>query len=150
MVHRLVRVSTLKPCETGADHCFSEISQTTELRIVNTSLHGVGHPFVTEAFTSLNLPDFIPVPQQQEPNPEFPTVQFPNPEEAGRFVHRNALISSDKLPCRCFSGLTSSGPWLVRLNIIEDLAIECAESHNATYIMAQDPDADRFSAAQKM
>jgi phosphoglucomutase len=46
-------------------------------------LHGVGHPFVEEAFEKFQLPPFIPVKEQQIPDPEFPTVKFPNPEEKG-------------------------------------------------------------------
>lgn len=52
-------------------------------RFVNTSMHGVSHPFVTRAFELCGLKPVIPVPEQQEPDPEFPTVKFPNPEEKG-------------------------------------------------------------------
>ena len=52
-------------------------------QFVNTSLHGVGHAFLKEAFETLNLPLFVPVVEQQEPDPDFPTVEFPNPEETG-------------------------------------------------------------------
>lgn len=53
------------------------------IKFVNTSMHGVGHPFVERAFESFGFPPFIPVKQQQVPDPEFPTVKFPNPEEKG-------------------------------------------------------------------
>lgn len=46
-------------------------------------MHGVSHPFVEKAFESFGFPPFIPVKQQQMPDPEFPTVKFPNPEEKG-------------------------------------------------------------------
>lgn len=55
----------------------------TTIKFVNTSLHGVGHPFVKEAFEIFQLPLFIPVKEQQVPDPEFTTVKFPNPEEKG-------------------------------------------------------------------
>lgn len=32
----------------------------------------------------------------------------------------------------------------------QDLALRTAEKEDATYVLAQDPDADRFSAAEKM
>jgi phosphomannomutase len=44
-------------------------------------MHGVGKEWVTVAFKAFDLPPFIPVPQQIEPHPDFPTVPFPNPEE---------------------------------------------------------------------
>lgn len=43
-------------------------------------MHGVGHEFSIEAFKSFNLKPFIPVVEQVQPDPEFPTVKFPNPE----------------------------------------------------------------------
>ncbi|KAI5831145.1 Phosphoglucomutase, first 3 domain-containing protein [Schizophyllum commune Tattone D] len=53
------------------------------VKFVNTSMHGVSHPFVTRAFEILNFPPFTPVAEQQNPDPEFPTVRYPNPEEKG-------------------------------------------------------------------
>jgi phosphomannomutase len=55
----------------------------TNIKFVNTSLHGVGNPFVQKAFEIFGFSPFIPVKDQQAPDPEFPTVRFPNPEEKG-------------------------------------------------------------------
>ena len=44
-------------------------------------MHGVGGEPVQRAFRVFNLPELIPVLKQMEPDPEFPTVTFPNPEE---------------------------------------------------------------------
>jgi phosphomannomutase len=46
-------------------------------------MHGVSHPFVEQAFQLFGYEPFIPVKEQQEPDPDFPTVVFPNPEEKG-------------------------------------------------------------------
>ena len=48
-------------------------------------MHGVGQKPVMRAFQTIGLPtSFIfPVPEQADPDPEFPTVFFPNPEEQG-------------------------------------------------------------------
>lgn len=48
-----------------------------------TAMHGVAHQFAVQAFTTFGLPPFLSIPQQQEPDPNFPTVSFPNPEEKG-------------------------------------------------------------------
>lgn len=46
-------------------------------------MHGVSDKFVSEAFTRFGFAPYIPVTEQQQPDPEFPTVKFPNPEEKG-------------------------------------------------------------------
>ena len=54
-----------------------------DLRVLYTALHGVGGSTLEESFRSagFNRPDTV-VPQRW-PDPEFPTVDFPNPEEPG-------------------------------------------------------------------
>eukprot|EP00519_Triparma_laevis_P001456 CAMPEP_0182502376 /NCGR_PEP_ID=MMETSP1321-20130603/13256_1 /TAXON_ID=91990 /ORGANISM="Bolidomonas sp., Strain RCC1657" /LENGTH=331 /DNA_ID=CAMNT_0024707251 /DNA_START=42 /DNA_END=1034 /DNA_ORIENTATION=+ len=52
-------------------------------KFVYTSMHGVGSPYVTRVFSSYGLPSFMAVPSQNDPDPEFRTVGFPNPEEKG-------------------------------------------------------------------
>ena len=53
----------------------------TKLPVTYTAMHGVGYPFVQAAFESFGLPPPLPVPEQVQPDPTFPTVEFPNPEE---------------------------------------------------------------------
>ena len=62
-------------------------AQTT-LRFVNTSMHGVSNYAMTKAFQLFGLPQFIPVSAQRDPDPDFPTVKFPNPEEKGEQERR--------------------------------------------------------------
>ena len=52
-----------------------------EVRIVYTPLHGTGAFHVESVLGSLGL-KVITVPEQREGNGDFPTVAFPNPEEA--------------------------------------------------------------------
>jgi phosphoglucomutase len=52
-----------------------------EVRIVYTPLHGTGAYQVEPVLESLGL-KVITVPEQREGNGDFPTVAFPNPEEA--------------------------------------------------------------------
>ncbi|KAA6429978.1 MAG: phosphoglucomutase 2 [Trebouxia sp. A1-2] len=68
--------------------------------VVYTPLHGVGLPWVQKAL----------------PDPDFPTLTFPNPEE---------------------------GPGVL------DLAFATARAHGAKLVLANDPDADRFAAAEQ-
>jgi phosphomannomutase len=54
-----------------------------DLRIVHTALHGVGSQTMRAVFDAAGFRDVVPVPQQEQPDPDFPTVSFPNPEEPG-------------------------------------------------------------------
>ncbi|MDR1800206.1 MAG: phospho-sugar mutase, partial [Bifidobacteriaceae bacterium] len=54
-----------------------------DLRIVHTAMHGVGASVALPAFAAAGFSDLHTVPQQAEPDPDFPTVAFPNPEEPG-------------------------------------------------------------------
>ena len=87
-------------------------------RFVYTPMHGVGLPFMRRA---VNLfPTYAGsmhvAGQQAAPDPEFPTVPFPNPEENGAL----------------------------------DLAKSEADRRGISFIIANDPDADRFAFAEKV
>lgn len=49
--------------------------------IVHTSMHGVGHVFFNALVKRFGFKEPIPVKEQMMPDPEFPTVIYPNPEE---------------------------------------------------------------------
>jgi phosphomannomutase len=53
-----------------------------QLTIVHTPLHGVGGSAVMAALTAAGH-EVLPVAEQFEPDGNFPTVSFPNPEEPG-------------------------------------------------------------------
>ncbi|MFD1201863.1 phospho-sugar mutase [Leucobacter albus] len=53
------------------------------LRIVYTAMHGVGAELSNRVLLASGLPLPTPVPEQHEPDGNFPTVDFPNPEEPG-------------------------------------------------------------------
>ena len=56
---------------------------STGLRIAYTPLHGVAGETVRELFARAGYEHLEVVAEQAEPDPDFPTVAFPNPEEPG-------------------------------------------------------------------
>ncbi|KAG2178055.1 hypothetical protein INT43_003308 [Umbelopsis isabellina] len=56
-------------------------NEASDLKFVYTAMHGVGTPYAKRSFEAFGLKPFIPVSRQVEPDPDFPTVAFPNPEE---------------------------------------------------------------------
>ena len=54
-----------------------------DLRITYTPLHGVAAAMVQALLDRARFRDVVPVPEQLVPDPDFPTVAFPNPEEPG-------------------------------------------------------------------
>ncbi len=81
-----------------------------DLRIVHTAMHGVGTEAVLAVLASAGFTDVRPVPEQERPDPDFPTVSFPNPEEPGaldlalalaRRDHADLVIANDPDADRC-------------------------------------------------
>jgi len=52
-------------------------------RVAYSALHGVGEPLARSALQLAGVDDLASVAEQALPNPDFPTVRFPNPEEPG-------------------------------------------------------------------
>lgn len=79
-------------------------------RVVHTALHGVGTETLNAAFARAGFPAPVPVAEQADPDPDFPTVAFPNPEEPGamdlafataRRVAPDIIIANDPDADRC-------------------------------------------------
>jgi phosphomannomutase len=54
-----------------------------QLSMVYTPLHGVGRDLVHSVLQRAGFPPPHAVPAQEQPDPDFPTTAFPNPEEPG-------------------------------------------------------------------
>ncbi|AWB81669.1 phosphomannomutase [Corynebacterium yudongzhengii] len=90
--------------------------------IVVTALHGVGGDMLVEALRRAGFSAITPVAQQHEPDPDFPTVAFPNPEEDGaldlaiataRQVGARVILALDPDADRCSVAIPagSEGQW---------------------------------------
>ena len=66
-----------------------------ELKVVYTPLHGTGTMMVERIFSEAGI-QVISVPEQREPDGNFPTVEFPNPEEASAMKMALALAKKEK------------------------------------------------------
>ncbi|MFI6178629.1 phospho-sugar mutase [Nonomuraea sp. NPDC051191] len=59
------------------------LGEARDLRVAYTPLHGVGSGTLTGAFLAAGFETPMAVEEQRNPDPDFPTVAFPNPEEPG-------------------------------------------------------------------
>jgi phosphomannomutase len=91
----------------------------TPLRVVATPMHGVGGRTLRAALRRAGFTDLYEVAEQLEPDPDFPTVSFPNPEEPGAVDLLLALaadraadlaIALDPDADRCALGVPEPGP----------------------------------------
>jgi phosphomannomutase len=64
-----------------------------DLAVAYTALHGVGGDLLARVFEQAGYPAPEVVADQQQPDPAFPTVAFPNPEEPGAMDLVRALAA---------------------------------------------------------
>ncbi|MGW5052809.1 phospho-sugar mutase [Actinokineospora sp. NPDC004072] len=90
------------------------------LRVVATALHGVGAGPLSLALHRAGFTDVALVAEQTEPDPDFPTVGFPNPEEPGATdlllaraaeVGADLAIALDPDADRCALGVPGPQGW---------------------------------------
>ncbi|MFF4577568.1 phospho-sugar mutase [Streptomyces sp. NPDC001389] len=90
------------------------------VRTVYTAMHGVGKDVVMAAFARHGFPTPVLVAEQAEPDPAFPTVAFPNPEEPGAMdlafakaaeVQPDIVIANDPDADRCAVAVPDDGDW---------------------------------------
>ncbi|GGC65876.1 phospho-sugar mutase [Hoyosella rhizosphaerae] len=92
------------------------------LRIAFTPMHGVGGATALAAFRAAGFTDIHVVDEQFDPNPDFPTVEFPNPEEPGATdlllatadrVDADIAIALDPDADRCAVGVKGPNGWFM-------------------------------------
>ncbi|WP_234535292.1 phospho-sugar mutase [Streptomyces shenzhenensis] len=89
-------------------------------RTVYTAMHGVGRDTLLAAFARAGFPTPALVAEQADPDPDFPTVAFPNPEEPGamdlafakaRETDPDLIIANDPDADRCAAAVKDNGAW---------------------------------------
>ncbi|MEU2727516.1 phospho-sugar mutase [Streptomyces griseoviridis] len=89
-------------------------------RTVYTAMHGVGKDTLLAAFARAGFPAPVLVAEQAEPDPDFPTVAFPNPEEPGamdlafaqaRETRPDLVIANDPDADRCAAAVADGDGW---------------------------------------
>ena len=90
------------------------------VRAIYTAMHGVGTETVEKVFAKAAYADPILVKAQTDPDPDFPTVAFPNPEEPGaidlslvvaREHDGDVVIANDPDADRCAAAINDGGTW---------------------------------------
>lgn len=86
----LADLSTVKPIPAEVMQAYAAevdalrtFDGPTDLTIVYTAMHGVGRDTVVSTLNRNGYTAVHPVTEQADPDPDFPTVAFPNPEEPG-------------------------------------------------------------------
>uniref|UniRef100_A0A5Q5BGJ8 Phosphoglucomutase/phosphomannomutase alpha/beta/alpha domain I n=2 Tax=unclassified Mycobacterium TaxID=2642494 RepID=A0A5Q5BGJ8_MYCSS len=93
---------------------------TAPVRVAFTPMHGVGGEYAMDTFVRAGITDVHVVDKQFAPDPDFPTVSLPNPEEPGAVdallelaadVDADVAIALDPDADRCAVGVPTPDGW---------------------------------------
>ena len=115
-IARLKKVFEMLQPSIPANQTSVPTASSPGMSVLYTPLHGVGSYYASRTVAQINGITLSMCMLQMMPDPDFPTVKFPNPEQEGAL----------------------------------DMALKSADAANLSLVIANDPDADRFAAAQRM
>ena len=93
-----------------------------DLKVAYTPMHGVGQETFDKCMNKVGFSKSIDVAEQTNPDPNFPTVSFPNPEEKGamdlllnlaKTKNADIAIANDPDADRCALAVKDKGNWKV-------------------------------------
>ncbi len=133
IAQEIAKIDRLQPKGEGwevlDESCFAEYVRVTSsiarshhpLKVVYTALHGVGSETIEAVFSAAHFSPIEFVVEQRDPDPAFPTVKFPNPEEPGAIdlsleyakrVDADIVIANDPDADRCAAAINDPvGGW---------------------------------------
>jgi phosphomannomutase len=117
--------SDVSPVDTDLVHEYvrraATVRRTTgDVRVALTPMHGVGGEVALHVLSEAGITDVHTVAEQFAPDPDFPTVAFPNPEEPGATdlllglaakVDAEVAIALDPDADRCAVGVPTPTGW---------------------------------------
>lgn len=133
IAHAISEVKNVELAESGweilPEQIFTDYSEMVgtlvestaqDLRIVYTAMHGVGGETMQRVLNEAGFANFVAVDKQFAPDPNFPTVSFPNPEEPGaldlafdtaREIDADLIIANDPDADRAAFAIPDGGTW---------------------------------------
>jgi len=93
-----------------------------QIKVAFTPMHGVGQDTFDACMREAGFNPSINVAEQTKPDPDFPTVSFPNPEEPGAMdlllalaqkIEADVAIANDPDADRCAVAVPENGKWKV-------------------------------------
>ena len=93
-----------------------------QIKVAFTPMHGVGQETFDACMKAAGFNPSINVAEQTKPDPDFPTVSFPNPEEPGAMdlllalaqtIDADVAIANDPDADRCAVAVPEKGNWKV-------------------------------------